>query len=444
MATSLAPLTNGDVARVKIPYRPRREQRAFHALGTRFRVFVCHRRLGKTVAAVNEAIKATTTCALPDAHGAYIAPFRNQAKKVAWAYVKNYTRAIPGMKFDEADLIAKFPNGALFYLAGADNLHALRGDYYDHAVIDEVSQCHPLLWAQVLRPALSDRRGSATFIGTPQGRDEFHRIWTAAAELEGWSRLMYRASETAIIHPEELAALKREMDEDSYRQEYECDFDAAIKGAYFGKQMREAAEAGRIGAVPYDAALDVHTSHDLGRRDYMVTLYWQTSPSGQVRCIDCDAFVGGDLPLMVKKLREKPYLYSGEHALPHDVRVTELGGGGSRFEQLWDMGLRGQIVQKVGHMDGVQATRRMLSRVWWDATRGDCPHLLEAMRQYRAEYDERGRHLAETAAKHWSSDFADAVRYFALHPASGSNYRPRGEQTELVLRLNADLDRAAV
>ena len=437
-------LTDADIERVRIPYKPRREQRAFHRLGTRFRVFVCHRRLGKTVAAVNQAIRATTSCKLPDAHGVYIAPFRNQAKKVAWQYVKNFTRAIPGMKFDEADLIARFPNGALFYLAGADNLHALRGDYYDHAVIDEVSQCHPLLWAQVLRPALSDRRGSATFIGTPSGRDSFHEHWTKAATLDGWSRLMFKCSQTSIIHPEEVVALKAEMDPDSYRQEYECDFDAAIKGAYFGVQMREAGEAGRIARVPYDSALDVHTSHDLGRRDYMVTLYWQVSPTGQIRCIDCDAFVGGDLPLMVKKLREKPYLYSGEHALPHDVRVTELGGGGSRYEQLWDLGLRGQIVQKVAHMDGVQAVRRMFSRVWWETDTGECPHLIEALRQYKAEYDERGRHLAETAAKHWSSDFADAVRYFALHPVAGKNYRARGVVNARREELNAELDRAAV
>jgi len=434
------PATSTDATRVVIPYNPRREQAAYHADRSRFKVLVAHRRLGKTVAAVNEGIKHTLSCPLPAAQGAYVAPFRNQAKRVAWAYVKMYTAPIPGVRYDEQDLTVRFPNGSKFSLYGGDNVHALRGVYLDHAVIDEPAQMHPLLWSQVLRPALSDRRGGATFIGTPNGKNVFWELYRDAPALPDWSRFLYTADKTQIIHPDELLALRREMDADSYRQEYLCDFDAAIRGAYWGAEMRAASEEGRIGAVPYDPQLEVHTAWDLGWSDATVVTYWQVSPGGQVRCIDCDAHQQTTLAGVVKVMREKPYLFSGEHALPHDVKVHELSSGASRFEVLWDLGLRGQVTPKLSHMDGVQAVRSMLARTWFDA--GRCAVLVEALKQYRAEYDERGRVMRAAPLRDWTWDFADSVRYFAISPPSRG--RQFGRQSDLLERLNADLDRSAV
>lgn len=431
--------TDEPIERVTIPYTPRREQRVYHADPARFKVLVAHRRLGKTVAAVNEGVKQTIRCALPAAQGAYIAPFRNQAKRVAWSYVKQYAGAIPGVTFEEQELTARLPNGAKFTLYGGDNAHALRGLYLDHAVIDEPAQMHPDLWGQVIRPALSDRRGGATFIGTPCGKNRFFTLYRDAAKLPAWSRLLYTVDDTQIIHPDELTALRAELTEDEYRQEYLCDFEAAIRGAYWGREMRTAEEEGRVTEVPYTPELDVTVAWDLGMADQTVLTYWQVSPAGQVRAIDCDAYTGTGLAQVVKAMREKPYLIT-ENWLPHDIKVRELGTGTSRYEVLWDLGVRGTIVPKLSIHDGIAAVRAMLGRTWFDRSR--CATLVEALKTYRTDWDAQRQVLKTTPLHSWESDYADSVRYFAISTAPAG--RTFGHQSDLVAELNRQLDREAV
>ena len=424
--------------RIKLPYAPRIEQQAFHQAPARFKVLVAHRRLGKTVAAVNEGIRATVRCKLPDARGAYIAPFRNQAKRVAWSYCKQFTRDIPGVSYNEVELAVLFPNGAEFALYGADNAHALRGIYLDHAVLDEVAQMSPILWGQVIRPALSDRRGSATFIGTPQGKNTFWELYRDAAGLPDWQRFLFTVNETNIIHADELLALRREMTEDEFRQEYLCDFEAAIKGAYFGKEMRELEEDGRVCDVPWIPELDVDVAWDLGWNDATVLTYWQTTPAGFEHCIDCDAYQQTTWTDIVGALRQKPYMI-GRHAWPPDVRKHEQGSGQSADEMLFELGVYGEILPKISHMDGVNAVRMMLRRARFDATR--CAVLVEALKQYRAEYDEKGRVLRNSPVHDWTWDFADSTRYRATSPWRGDT---GGDQGDPLRHLNDELTRAAV
>jgi len=445
MKTAAQPATNlddadaGAVERITIPYTPRVEQRAYHASAARFKVLVAHRRLGKTVAAVNEGLKRLIQCPLDAAQGAYLAPFRNQAKRVAWGYVKQYTRPIPGVDYNESELTVNLPNGAKFSLYGGDNVHALRGVYLDHAVIDEPAQMHPLLWSQVLRPALSDRRGAGTFIGTPQGKNQFWRLYRDASELEGWERFCYPVSQTNIIHPDELMALRREMDEDSYRQEYECDFEAAIKGAFYGREMRALVARGQVSDVPHDPALPTSVAWDLGMADATVLTYWQVAPGGQVRCIDCDAHVATSLAEVVKVMRAKPYVID-DNWLPHDVKVRELGTGASRYDTLWDLGVRGTILPVRPVADGIDAVRALLPRTWFDQSR--CADLVEALKTYRTEYSEERQVFSTRPLHTWESDYADSVRYFASSPGVGAT--GFGRQRQLLDELNADLDRSAV
>ena len=84
-------------------------------------------------------------CDKPKPRAAYIAPLYRQAKTVAWEYVKQFTQTIPGMKYNESELRADFPNGARITLYGGDNPHSLRGIYLDAVVMDEVAQMSPIL-----------------------------------------------------------------------------------------------------------------------------------------------------------------------------------------------------------------------------------------------------------------------------------------------------------
>lgn len=220
--------------KVVIPYRPRFPQNEIHKqLEThRFCVLVAHRRLGKTVLSVNHLIKRAITDRKERGMYAYLAPFRNQAEQIAWGYLKHYTSQIPAISINEQKLSILLPNGATIRIFGADNPDALRGMYFDGVVIDEVAQIKPTLWGEVIRPALADRKGWAAFIGTPKGINLFSQIYDQALNLMSkgdpdWSAMLYSVEQTHVIDEKELAALKVEMSENEFRQEFLCDFSAA-------------------------------------------------------------------------------------------------------------------------------------------------------------------------------------------------------------------------
>lgn len=220
--------------KVVIPYRPRFPQNEIHKqLEThRFCVLVAHRRLGKTVLSVNHLIKRAITDRKERGMYAYLAPFRNQAEQIAWGYLKHYTSQIPATTINEQKLSILLPNGATIRIFGADNPDALRGMYFDGVVIDEVAQIKPTLWGEVIRPALADRKGWAAFIGTPKGINLFSQIYDQALNLMSkgdpeWCAMLYSVEQTHVIDEKELAALKVEMSENEFRQEFLCDFSAA-------------------------------------------------------------------------------------------------------------------------------------------------------------------------------------------------------------------------
>jgi len=215
---------------VVIPYRPRPYQAALHREleAHRFGVVVMHRRAGKTVMVLNHMLKAALTCKKPLSLFAYIAPFRNQAKSIAWGMLKRFCGVVPGIAVNEGELSIQFPNSATIRIFGADNPDALRGLRFDGVVLDEVADMRPAVWQEVVRPALSDRQGWACFIGTPKGLNLFKDLFDAAsAGADGWFAARLRVDETGALPPDEVARLRAEMSDAAFRQEYLCDFSAA-------------------------------------------------------------------------------------------------------------------------------------------------------------------------------------------------------------------------
>ena len=251
-----------------IPYAPRPLQWRFHQQRTRFCVLLCHRRFGKTVAAVNDLLRAALRTSRTDWRAAYAAPYLGQAKAVAWDYLRHFAGVIPGTRFHEGELRCDLPNGARIRLYGTDNAQALRGLYLDDLVLDEPADIPREVWSQILRPALADRQGRALFCGTPKGCDNLlHDVWQLAGSLgaaEGWSRFRFPASQTGYLPQTELDAARRGMSEAEYQQEFECSFAAAVRGAYYAAQLDAADLAGRICPLPVSPDLPVHTAWDLG------------------------------------------------------------------------------------------------------------------------------------------------------------------------------------
>lgn len=403
------------MASVVIPYTPRPLQAELHEAVGRFGVLVMHRRFGKTVFAINHLIKQAierrmTGYERPRVH--YIAPLFRQAKQVAWDYVKHYCAPIPGVTFNETELRADFLDCRLSLL-GADNPDSLRGIYSDYAVLDEYGQMSPVLWSEIMRPALSDREGGALFIGTPKGRNQFYDKWKQAKKF-GWYRKLYKASETGIITQAEMLAAQAEMGEDEYMQEFECSWSAAIKGAYYGDLLNMADTEGRIGNIPHDPILDVHTSWDLGINDSTVIWFYQVV-NGTARIIDFYENAGQGLEHYVRVLHEKRAKHKYKYdrmAFPFDVEVRDLSTGASRREVLTAMGINVHVVPKLSIADGIQAVRTLLPKCYFDKTR--CARGIEALRQYRTEFDPKLQRFASKPLHDWTSHPADSFRMLAL------------------------------
>lgn len=214
--------------KINIPYSPRYPE--LHSLveSTRFSVIVAHRRFGKTVLAINHLIKGAALCKKRGGRFGYIAPFLNQAKMIAWDYLRYYTSPIPNIKVNASELSVKLPNGSVIRIFGADNPDALRGGYFDIVVLDEVAQMKPEVWNEIIRPALADRNGAAVFIGTPKGQNIFRDLYEHGLKQNNseWKSVLFRADETGVIDEKELASLQSEMSDNAYRQEFLCDFSA--------------------------------------------------------------------------------------------------------------------------------------------------------------------------------------------------------------------------
>lgn len=391
-------------------YRPREPFRQFHIRTQRWAAMACHRRAGKTVGCVADLVLDAKHTKKQDSRFGYVAPLFNQAKDIAWPYVKRLTADIPGVSLNESELRADFPNGARVRIYGADNPDRLRGGYFDGVVLDEYADMRPSVWGEVIRPMLMDRRGWAAFIGTPKGRNEFFRICERAKGDPEWFMLLLRASESGLISQEEIDDARKELTPEQFEQELECSFEAAILGAYYGKELAQAERDGRITDVSPEPLLPVHTAWDLGIGDSTAIWFFQVAGS-ELRVIDYYENHGQPLSHYAAVLASKPYVYKTDW-LPHDARVKELGTGRTRVETLMSLGRKPTIVPAHTVMDGINAVRLTLPRVWFD--RFKCAEGIEALRQYQADYDEKLRTFKDSPRHDWSSHPADAFRYLAM------------------------------
>lgn len=395
-----------------IPYHPREQQLEIHRAESdaRFIVVVAHRRFGKTVLAINRLIRKALTCERERPRTAYIGPTYRQSKAVVWDYLRHFAGVVPGVQFNESELRADFPNGGQVRLYGADNPDALRGLYLDDAVLDETGLMQSRVWTEVIRPALSDRQGSALFIGTPNGQNLFWDLRNQAETAQGWKLFELPASKTNIVAPAELEDARRSMSDDAYLQEFECSFEAAVRGAIYGKTMAWLRGQGRLTKVGYEPALPVHTAWDLGIGDAMAIWMAQAERSGDIRIIDYYENSGEGLGHYVNVLNAKGYTF-GRHILPHDANARELSTGKSRLEFLRSLGLMCEVAPNLPVEDGIEATRMFLRKCWFDVerTRTGLDALLSYRRRQNTRTEEYG--LPE---HDWASHGADAMRYLAV------------------------------
>lgn len=310
--------------KIKIKFEPKDWQKEVLRNLDRFNVLVIHRRAGKTFLAIHLLIKALFDCGRESPVVGLISPEKQQSIKNTWNLIKKIVDDIPGTKTNEVDHRVDFINGGQFLLFGATNPDAIRGGYFDMVVLDEVAQMPASLWQDVVRPMLSDRDGKALFIGTPKGRNLFYDLYKKSTSGDqDWYGNLYTVEDTLSLgsrSPEstlkEIESLKRDSTEDSYLQEYMCDFSAAIKGAYYGKEINRLRKEGRISKGLYDPEYQVVTGWDIGLDG---TAIWYAQIFGnKYNIIDFDFVVGEDTKWCIKNfLLTKDYSYSKAY-IPFD------------------------------------------------------------------------------------------------------------------------------
>ena len=398
-------------APVTVQLNPRPQFGGYLQRSQRWACMVVHRRAGKTFACVQDLILRALTYRRngPPLRFAYIAPTRDQAKDIAWGYIREFVGRLPAVKLNEQDLCATLPSGASIRLYSGESYERLRGVYLDGVVVDEYADIDPNAWHAVLRPCLTDYRGWATFIGTPKGRNQFWRLWRAATESPDWFSLVLRASESGLIPAAELDAIRGATPAHIFAQEYECSFAVGRPGAIYAQAIEAARAESRIGeTVEWRKESPVYTSFDVGAPRNQKVWVWQLLGD---RINYIESLSGGDdckTPAdWAGVLTSRPYRY-GAHFIPHDA-AAEVGG-------LWQEALAAGGLSNVVPVprqhsvwDGINLALDAFPRIRF-AVPG-CSDGLDALDAYHAREERDGVTIRDVPVHDWASHFSDS---FAL------------------------------
>ena len=189
----------------------------------RFRNCVAGRRFGKTHLSVTELLKAATSGKNKNCW--YVAPTYGAAKEIAWDMLVHTIPEEYIVKSNESALTLKLINGSVISLKGAEKPNNLRGRALDFVVLDEFADMRPEAWYEVIRPSLSDRQGSALFIGTPKGRNHFYDLWASGMNgADGWASFQYTTLDGGNVPESEVEAARIDLDERTFNQEYCAEF----------------------------------------------------------------------------------------------------------------------------------------------------------------------------------------------------------------------------
>lgn len=191
----------------------------------RFKVLACGRRTGKS----NLAIKMTLAKALEAPEGSavvYVAPTLSQARQIAWdALIEAGKDIIKAAHVNNMDIT--LITGRKIHIRSAENPDTLRGLKLYFAVLDEAAFIKDdNLWTKIVRPALSDLRGDAIFISSPDGRNWFYDLYNYAEKSEDkdWQAYHFTTHDNPTIPKDEIEAAKKTLSTLVYKQEFEASF----------------------------------------------------------------------------------------------------------------------------------------------------------------------------------------------------------------------------
>ena len=381
----------------------------------RFNIWICHRRFGKTWAAVLKTLISALVNPMTRPQYAYLLPEGEQAEKVAWPAFMDLLLDLPGFKINnQKKTIEIEANRAKIYVLGLKEPDRLRGMYFDGVVIDEFGDVNASAWGEVIYPTLTDRKGWAVITGTPKGKDGLYEMYKIGQLMQKenpmhWDVRLIDVYKSNVFTPEEIKEKQDMMTDAQFRQEYLLDFDADFNNRYYAELVNKAKESGRVGSYGYNPKLPVHVSYDLGSDG---TALWFCQKEGN-KIILIDYFEKKDLKELSQifnTLNNKGYTY-GKHILPHDATQTTIRGDASILTQFKAQGLSCILLKRSDRNAGIRVAQNNFVRCYFDSTA--CERGLDCLMNYKAKINRDGVVTQEPQHDHHSHG-ADAFRYLML------------------------------
>jgi phage terminase large subunit len=321
-----------------------------------------------------------------------------------------------------------FKNGSRWRVVGTDNPNSLVGTAPAGIVFSEWALSNPSSWAY-LAPILEENGGWAMFITTPRGRNHAHSMYEMARKSKNWLAMTsnvinsgYPLDRVETQRAEYHEIFGEDAGDALIEQEFYCNWDAAILGAYWGRELTRALAEGRITEVWAEPGAPIHRAWDLGVGDSMAIWFFQMF-AGEIRVLDFYQNHGLGIDHYAKIIRKDYNIRGGIDFVPHDARFREMGNEGKmRLTSMIEDGLNPEVVTNHKVEDGINAARRILPRCWFDEER--CGKGLEMLRHYRAEWDDKRRTFNDQPEHDFSSHASDAFRYLAMAYEKEANIKP--------------------
>jgi hypothetical protein len=389
---------------------------------------IAHRRWGKDEMALH------VTCELAHRRvGSYwhCLPEYGQARKALWSGVNAHTgkrrlfEAFPPEIIDsmnDNEMFVRLKCGSTWQMIGSDRYDATVGAGVAGITYSEWALANPSAWAYH-RPMLEENNGWAMFITTPRGRNHAKSMYDMAKNNPKWFAEISDVHSTGALSAEQIeeslaeyvALYGEDMGRAQFEQEYLCSFNAAILGAFYGREMSAVRSEGRIVAdLEAIEDLPVHRAWDIGVRDDTSIWFFQVV-GAQLFILDCYTTNGVGVDHYadhIEKLYAERQWKHGTDYVPHDARVKEWGTGRTRVETMQSMGLKPEVVPQAGLLDGINAARRTLPLCVFHER---CEELgIAALEMYQREWDDDKKMFKANPLHNWASHLADAFRYLSM------------------------------
>jgi hypothetical protein len=318
-------------------------------------------------------------------------------------------------------MFIRLKNGSTWQCIGSDTYNATVGASVAGIVYSEWALANPSAWAYH-RPMLEENNGWAAFITTPRGRNHAFAMFQHSVQSPDWFSQLLTADDTGALTKEALAETLKEytalygadVGRAQYRQEYFCDWQASILGAYFALEMAQVRSEERIIDIDAIAGEQVHRAWDLGVRDD-TSVWWFQLQGGQIIILDHYARSGGDVEHFAEQieLRRKTYGWvDGTDWVPHDAKIKEWGAGRTRVASMKAFGLNPMLVPWATFQDGINAVRRTLPLCIFHPRTEETG--IAALEQYRREWDDERKAFRATDVHDWTAHPSAAFRYLSL------------------------------